>query len=79
MIKKFLINIIYIFLKKCSFTLVHIAMLVINFHVWVPVYLNLVIFATTLNLCSPSVVFANIVCFNLIHIFWVANHFSLPL
>lgn len=63
MIIKFLINIIYIFLKKCSFTLVHIAMSVINVHVWVPGYLNRVILATILSSCSPVVVLAKIVLF----------------
>lgn len=55
MIIKFLINIIYIFLKKCSFTLVHIAMEVVNVHVWVPAYLDRVILATILSLRSPVV------------------------
>lgn len=76
MMKKFLINIIYIFFKETFFySFVHIAMLAIDFHVWVPVYSNRVIFATMLNLCSPLVMFAKIVFFRLVNIHGVENFF----
>lgn len=51
-------------------------------HVWVPVDLNCVIFATMLNLCSPLVVFAKTVFFfKLSEMYWVENLLppSLPL
>lgn len=77
---KFLINIIYIFFKETFFySLVHIASLVIDFHVWVPVYLNFVIFATMLNMCPLLVVFTKIVFFKLINMYWVETLFFLSL
>lgn len=80
MIKEFLINIIYIYIFKETFfySFVHVATLVIDFHVWVPVYVNCVVFATVLNLCSPLVMFAKIVLLKLINIYWVENLFFFP-
>lgn len=45
------------------YSFVHIAMLVADFHVRVPVYLNCIIFATTWNFCSSLVVLVTIVFF----------------
>lgn len=57
------------------YSFVHIARLVIDFHVGVPVNLNFVIFATTLNLCSPLVLFTKIVFSKLIDMYWVETLF----
>lgn len=61
------------------YSFVHIARLVIDFHVGVPVNLNFVIFATTLNLRSPLVLSTKMVFSKLINMCWVETLFFFSL